>query len=46
MRISRIIRGFWRYNCIESKDNMLLYDISAFMVYFLFYFFYKIDRFL
>ena len=25
---------------------MLLYDISAFMVYFIFYFFYKLDRFL
>ena len=44
--ILSIIREFWRYKCIYSKDNMLLYDISAFMFYFIFYFFYKLDRFL
>ena len=41
-----IIRGFWCYKCILSKDNMFLYDILGFMLYFIFYFFYKLDRFL
>ena len=45
MHISRIIRGFWCYKCILSKDNWFLYDISAFMLYFIFYFFYKLDLF-
>ena len=34
--ILRIIRGFWCYKCILSKDNRFLYDISAFMLYFIF----------
>ena len=39
IHILRIIRGFWCYKRILSKDNMFLYDNSAFMLYFIYFFF-------
>ena len=37
--ILSIIRVFWSYKCILSRNRVFLYDISAFMFYFICYFF-------